>query len=190
MKSDIVCSALLGTYRKKIKLGTFSFYLKLPTLSEISFMLGNSRNLNKDSMNMLQLSPERSVRVLSKALFKHRILRSVFVWYVMRYSAYEQIAQAMNTLSSVIVGKDLMEAVKFDEVRSNTVIETVGNNSIAGITATLMESLKTSFHETWYDIPYSNLLLMSADKVRTLSSNEVKVTKVSGKDLANRRKRK
>jgi len=50
-----------------------------------------------------------------------------------------------------------------------------------------MDNLKLSYDDVVYKIPYPRLLAMQKDKLRALYGE--KVTEVSGKDMANRRKR-
>lgn len=57
-----------------------------------------------------------------------------------------------------------------------------------GQIATFMEALHLSYDEVVYKIPYRNLLIMQKDKLHCVYGT--KVEKVSGKSMAERRKRK
>ena len=56
-----------------------------------------------------------------------------------------------------------------------------------GQIASFMESLKLSYHDVVYEIPYRNLLLMQKDKLHVVYGT--KVNKVKGRDMAARRRR-
>lgn len=55
-----------------------------------------------------------------------------------------------------------------------------------GQIATFMDNLHLSYQEVVYEIPYRNLVIMQRDKLRVVYGEKVK--KVSGKELAARRK--
>lgn len=57
-----------------------------------------------------------------------------------------------------------------------------------GQIATLIENLHLSYDEVVYRIPYRNLCVMMKDKLHCVTGT--KVTKVSGKSMAERRRRK
>lgn len=61
----------------------------------------------------------------------------------------------------------------------------IGNDTLIGQIATLMENLHLSYEEVVYKIPYRILLIMQKDKLHPCIG--VKVNKVSGKDMAARR---
>jgi hypothetical protein len=56
-----------------------------------------------------------------------------------------------------------------------------------GQIASFIENLHLSYEEVVYEIPYRNLVLMQRDKLHTVTGT--KVNKVSGKDMASRRRR-
>lgn len=70
---------------------------------------------------------------------------------------------------------------------SNT--ETVGNTTFFGQIAHLIDTLKLSYTEVFEVIPYRNLLMMQRDKLHAVYGGH-KVKKISGKELAKRRKKK
>lgn len=70
---------------------------------------------------------------------------------------------------------------------SNT--ETVGNTTFLGQIASLVDTLHLSYIEVFEVIPYRNLLMMQRDKLHAVYGGH-KVKRISGKDLANRRKKK
>lgn len=67
--------------------------------------------------------------------------------------------------------------------------ETVGNKTFFGQISSLMDALHLSYTEVFEVIPYRNLLMMQRDKLHAVYGGE-KVKKISGKELANRRKKK
>lgn len=61
----------------------------------------------------------------------------------------------------------------------------VGGNTIVGSVTLFMENLHLSYREVYEDLPYLLLLLMSADKPRTVYEDKEKaeVKMMSGKEL-------
>ena len=64
----------------------------------------------------------------------------------------------------------------------------IGNDTLLGQIATLIETLHLSYEEVVYKIPYRNLLIMQKDRLHACIGDRVK--KVSGKDMAARRGKK
>lgn len=62
-----------------------------------------------------------------------------------------------------------------------------GNDTLLGQVAFFMETLHLSYDEVVHRIPYRNLLLMQKDKLHVVHGT--KVNKISGKEMANRRRR-
>lgn len=62
-----------------------------------------------------------------------------------------------------------------------------GNDTLLGQVAFFMETLHLSYDEVVHRIPYRNLLLMQKDKLHVVYGT--KVNKISGKEMANRRRR-
>lgn len=67
--------------------------------------------------------------------------------------------------------------------------ETVGNTTFFGQIAHLIDTLHLSYTEVFEVIPYRNLLMMQRDKLHAVYGGQ-KVNRISGKELANRRKKK
>ena len=65
---------------------------------------------------------------------------------------------------------------------------TVGNTTFFGQIAHLIDTLHLGYTEVFEIIPYRNLLMMQRDKLHSVSGQ--KVNRISGKELANRRKKK
>lgn len=64
----------------------------------------------------------------------------------------------------------------------------IGNDTLLGQIATLIETLHLSYEEVVYKIPYRNLLIMQKDKLRPCTG--VKINRTTGKEMAARRRRK
>lgn len=62
-----------------------------------------------------------------------------------------------------------------------------GNDTLLGQIATFMETLHLTYDEVVKKIPYRNLLLMQKDKLHVVYGT--KVNKISGREMANRRRR-
>lgn len=75
-----------------------------------------------------------------------------------------------------------------ERVDAGSKTETVGNTTFFGQIAHLIDTLHLSYTEVFEIIPYRNLLMMQRDKLRAVYGGQ-KVNRISGKELANRRKR-
>lgn len=62
-----------------------------------------------------------------------------------------------------------------------------GNDTLLGQIATFMETLHLTYDEVVKKIPYRNLLLMQKDKLHVVYGT--KVNKISGREMAKRRRR-
>lgn len=130
------------------------------------------------------------METISKLLFRRSWCQKLFLWYAKRYATCEDISAATMKIADIVSGKDLFDSVKIDKTRRKTVSETVGNNTITGILATMMEQLNISYNEAFQGINYPTMLLMMTDKVRTLVGDEEKIVRGSGADMARRRSNK
>lgn len=74
-----------------------------------------------------------------------------------------------------------------ERVDAGSKTEIVGNTTFFGQIAHLIDTLHLSYTEVFEVIPYRNLLMMQRDKLHTVSGQ--KVNRISGKELANRRKK-
>ena len=75
-----------------------------------------------------------------------------------------------------------------ERVDAGSKTETVGNATFFGQIAHLIDTLHLGYTEVFEIIPYRNLLMMQRDKLHSVSGQ--KVNRISGKELANRRKKK
>ncbi len=75
-----------------------------------------------------------------------------------------------------------------ERVDAGSKTETVGNTTFFGQIAYLIDTLHLGYTEVFEIIPYRNLLMMQRDKLHSVSGQ--KVNRISGKELANRRKKK
>ena len=76
-----------------------------------------------------------------------------------------------------------------ERVDAGSKTETVGITTFFGQIALLIDTLHLSYTEVFEIIPYRNLLMMQRDKLRAVYGGQ-KVNRISGKELANRRKKK
>ncbi|MCE8882403.1 hypothetical protein K0F89_04050 [Phocaeicola vulgatus] len=76
-----------------------------------------------------------------------------------------------------------------ERVDAGSKTETVGNTTFFGQIAHLIDTLHLSYTEVFEVIPYRNLLMMQRDKLHAVYGGQ-KVNRISGKELANRRKKK
>lgn len=183
---NIVAKSLLNKHFVKIRIGIFRLKVYQPFVKDLVRIFDRSTTLNNGILSMT----DDCILTISKVLFKNHLLQRLLTWYIKRYSSFEELKIATEQIERVIQGKDLFEAVRIDKTKSDNVIETVGNNSIAGIITTLMDSVHVSYTEAFEKINYPLMLLMSVDKLRTLTGNERKIIETSGKEISNRRKRK
>ena len=75
-----------------------------------------------------------------------------------------------------------------ERVDAGSKTETVGKTTFFGQIAHLIDTLHLGYTEVFEIIPYRNLLMMQRDKLHSVSGQ--KVNRISGKELANRRKKK
>ena len=75
-----------------------------------------------------------------------------------------------------------------ERVDAGSETETVGNTTFFGQIAHLIDTLHLSYTEVFEVIPYRNLLMMQRDKLHAVHNGH-KVKRISGKELANRRKK-
>ncbi|QUT92252.1 hypothetical protein [Bacteroides cellulosilyticus] len=194
--SYIVAGSIIGAYYKEIQLGKITYKIYQPTIKEMCLIFGNNSTSINDNMRRFELiaqMPEHvneCARALSYAVSirKSELFRKATYQYILHYATMEQIESAFFALANVINGKELFESVKKERVRSEDKPESVGGNSILGTISTLIENLHLSYKEAFETIPYPVMLMMNADKVRVLGLNEKKEIKISGKELAQRRK--
>lgn len=194
--ANVVASSIIGAYYKEVKLGKFTYKIYQPTVKEMCLIFGNNSTSINDNMKRFELiaqMPERineCARALSYAVSirKPELFRKATYQYIAHYATMEQIETAFYVLANVINGKELFDSVKLDQVKSESKAESIGGNSIFGAMCSLMENLHLSHKEAFEVIPYPVMLMMNADKLRSLGINEKKVNKISGKELAGRRK--
>lgn len=194
----IVAESLLGAYHKKVILGRMNFRIYQPTVKNLCNILGGSGIVINDEVKRFELIAampehiEECARALSFAIsIKKSTLFQVLAYhYIRNYATMEQIVEAFNILTEVINGKEFFDNVKMDKVRSESTAVSIGANTIYGSVISLMESLHLSYHEVFEDIPYPVMLVMSADKLQVLSPSEKLVQNSTGKEMAERRRRK
>lgn len=65
-----------------------------------------------------------------------------------------------------------------------------GNDTLLGQIATFMDSLHLSYEEVVCRIPYQNLIMMNADKLKVLygEEGENEVEKISGREMLRQKK--
>lgn len=194
----IVADSLLRTYYKEVKLGNLTYRIYQPTIKDILNILSSSvMSINEGikRMELIAQMPEcieECARTISYAVSinKPEVYRKMTYQYIKRYATMGQIVNAFVVLSGVINGKELFDSVKLDKVHSeNGPAQTVGANSIFGAMGLLMENLHLSYKEAFEVIPYPCLLMMNADKLRVLGTNEHKVLSVSARELMLRKEK-
>lgn len=193
--ANIVASSIIGAYYKEVKLGRFTFRIYQPTVKDMCLIFGNngaSINENMKGFELIAQMPEHIneyARALSYAVSikKSELFRKIAYQYIMYYATLEQIEYAFYTLAYVTNGKELLDSVKKDLVRSQNSAESVGGNSIFGAMCSLMENLHLSHKEAFEIIPYPVMLMMNADKIRPLSGGQEKMVEVTGKEFARMR---
>lgn len=194
--AKVVADSLLGTYYKEIKLGKFTYRIYQPTIKDLLNILNNSGISINESMKRMELIAQMPEHIeecacaisYAVSINKPEVYRKMVYQYITHYATMEQIVNAFVVLSGVINGKELFDSVKIDQVKSESKAESIGGNSIFGAMCSLMENLHLSHKESFEVIPYPVMLMMNADKLRALGINEKKVNKISGKELAGRRK--
>ena len=179
--ADIVARSLLNTHHASVKLGVLKFRVYQPFVKDLARAFAGGKI--DVSISGRQ---KYSMETISRLLFRHSWCQKLFLWYAKRYATCEEISAATMKIADIVSGKDLFDSVKIDK----TVSETVGNNTITGIIATMMDQLNISYNEAFQGINYPTMLLMMTDKVRTLVGDEEKIVQGSGADMARRRSNK
>ena len=180
--ADIVARSLLNKHHVEVKLGMFTFRMYQPFVKDLARAFASGR-----IDVSIQGRQKFSLGTISRLMFRRRWAQKVFLWYAKRYVSYEELSHATCAIAEIVSGKDLLDSVKIDKTRRNTIAETVGNNTITGIMATMMDQLNISYKEAFQGINYPTMLLMMTDKVRTLVGDEKKIVKGSGAEMAKRR---
>lgn len=183
--ADIVARSLLNTHHASVKLGVLTFRVYQPFVKDLARAFAGGKI--DVSISGRQ---KYSMETISRLLFRHSWCQKLFLWYAKRYATCEEISAATMKIADIVSGKDLFDSVKIDKTRRKTVSETVGNNTITGIIATMMDQLNISYNEAFQGINYPTMLLMMTDKMRTLVGDEEKIVQGSGADMARRRSNK
>ena len=183
--ADIVARSLLNTHHASVKLGVLKFRVYQPFVKDLARAFAGGKI--DVSISGRQ---KYSMETISNLLFRRSWCQKLFLWYAKRYATCEEISAATMKIADIVSGKDLFDSVKIDKTRRKTVSETVGNNTITGIIATMMDQLNISYNEALQGINYPTMLLMMTDKVRTLVGDEEKIVQGSGADMARRRSNK
>ena len=183
--ADIVARSLLNTHHVSVKLGVLKFRVYQPFVKDLARAFAGGKI--DVSISGRQ---KYSMETISKLLVRRSWCQKLFLWYAKRYATCEEISAATMKIADIVSGKDLFDSVKIDKTRRKTVSETVGNNTITGIIATMMDQLNISYNEAFQGINYPTMLLMMTDKVRTLVGDEEKIVRGSGADMARRRNNK
>lgn len=182
--SSIVAMSLLNRHHVGIRIGRLTFRVYQPYIKDLVRAFSGDSAASWSSM-----SDNISIDVIARLLYNNRVFQRLFVWYAKRYATYEQIRAAAQAIAEVITGQDIFKVVKVDKVKRNKLSQIVGNNTIVGVMAMIVEYLHLSYRDVYEGINYPTLLLMMTDKARSLGSDEEKVVKISGKDMAERRKK-
>ena len=183
--ADIVARSLLNTHHVSVKLGVLKFRVYQPFVKDLARAFAGGKI--DVSISGRQ---KYSMETISKLLFRRSWCQKLILWNAKRYATCEEISAATMKIADIVSGKDLFDSVKIDKTRRKTVSETVGNNTITGIIATMMDQLNISYNEAFQGINYPTMLLMMTDKVRTLVGDEEKIVRGSGADMARRRNNK
>lgn len=182
--SAIVSKSLLNRHFVIVRLGRIRIKIYQPFVKDLARAFADmGGDISLCSLGNL------SIDSMATLLYRNAWKRKLFLWYVKRYATYHEISVATKQIADIVTGKDIFDAVKVDKVKRDKVIDSVGNNTIAGVIPTIMEHLQLSFQDVFEGINYPTLLLMMTDKVRSLSGGEKKIVKTSGAEMAARRKK-
>lgn len=183
--ANIVAASLLNKHYTTIRIGRLKFRAYQPCIKDLV------RAFSDEPADLSINGRQRySLEVMSRLLFRQCWQQRLFLWYIKRYGDYTQIRIATQQIADITTGRDLLESIKVDKTHKKNIAETVGNNSIAGIVATMMEYLNINYQDAFEKINYPTMMLMMVDKARSLIGDEKKIVKSSGKEMAARRGRK
>lgn len=186
----LISKTFLREYHEDVVLGLKSFKIYQPTIKEmISMFNGLDLSLNEKTNIISSMSDmDDACRSISKAVTLKRPLMTCLAFnYIIRFASIEQIHKAAETLSSVISGDKLFKACHLEKSSETIKTEFLGNTNMMGQVASFMENLHLSYKEVFEVIPYPQLLMMSADKLRISTGEKERV--VSGRDLLKKKKK-
>lgn len=192
----LVSRFLTGDYYKEVKLGCMSFRIYPPTIKELLEIFPDWKLSVQDITTKAELISkmpehlEELAGIIVRTCIKGQRTRSKRILlqkYIMRYASFDEISNAILQLSILIRGDELFNECRLDKTVKEKVTIILGNNNMMGQVASFMENLHLSYYEVLNEIPYPVLLMMSSDKMRSLSPDEKIVRKISGQDFMERR---
>lgn len=165
-----------------VRLGKVTFKIKQPTILDLDRMEFDLET-DESTLGLLSILDDKPLKTLSKAISKR--FHFLIYWYIRKFASWEQIKDAYIVLHGVVFGKAIFKAHNLDEVQSKE-IDIAGGRTIYGKIPTYCEYLNFTLNEV-LTTPYPVLLLMIADKQRTLGEDDVVKVRMNAKDLMNER---
>lgn len=192
--AQIISQSITGQFNKEIVLGDRTFKIYQPTINELCLIFGNDNQTLTESQKRIELMAQMGdldgcVETMANIVSFRDGYRDKTAKYIKHNATLQQIAEGFRAFNDIVNAKDLLDVVQRDEVRQTDPAAFVGGKSLYGIITSFMENLHLTYKEVTEDIPYPVLIMMNVDKLRVLSSNEKLIQRISGKDLANRRRK-
>ena len=172
--SKIVSDALLGMDFKNVEIGGVVYTIKPPTIKVICRAIHHFSNVGMEGDNIME-----AIKELPEAT--EDMLKGISCFICGNDSLVKELENGTF--------EEVKDALDEERVDAGSKTETVGNTTFFGQIAHLIDTLHLSYTEVFEVIPYRNLLMMQRDKLHAVYGGQ-KVNRISGKELANRRKKK
>lgn len=194
--ADLVSRFLTGDYYKEVVLGHMTLKMYPPTIKELINIFPRwelsvqETTTRAEIMSKMPENSWQSAGIVSRACIRGQrtgFKRAALQQYIMHYASHEEITNAVMQLSIVIRGDELFKECQLDKTVREKASIILGNNNMMGQVASFIENLHLSYNEVLNEIPYPVLLMMSSDKLRTLSPDEKIIRRMSGQEFMKRR---
>lgn len=181
--AKLVCEALLGERHKVVVLGGLKFKIYSPAIGKIAkvFKADYSVEENLTMISAMAEMPEKLDDMAKSLSIVIKCWSLPIYWWIKYRATGREVMQAVEAFNSLIRGDDFATYCKLDKERMETTANVIGQKTLLGAVATFMENLHLSYNEVVYEVPYENLLLMSADKLRVAQGDVIK--EITGKEM-------
>ena len=197
--STLIAAAIRRNNYVRITLGRFRFRIYAFVIWDICLVIEKysetSFPLEKIWwFRVIDNNSDSLCRAVSIAVTQHGIFRSIRAFliykFIRRYATISQLYKAAKACGEMINGTEMFTRCKLSPSDNSSNTDKSGNNNMIGQIASFLD-LGISYDEAVKKIPYQNLLMMCADKLRfdySSGDTQKKVEKISGKDMLNRKR--
>lgn len=185
--AKLVTEALLGTRHKVVVLGGIKFKIYSPTIGKIAkvFKADHSISENMTMISTMSEMPDKLDDMTKSLSIVIKGWSLPIYWWIKYRATLKEVMQAVEAFNSLIRGDDFTIYCKLDKEKFEKTSTIIGQKTLLGSISSFMENLHLSYNEVVNEVPYENLLLMSADKLRVASGEVVK--EVTGEEMLKKR---